>query len=59
MRLSAMLVRRVKVRISGLWKRIHLPNSILPMTRVAIKKPEVGKKMSVSWPLQALAEMMV
>ena len=23
-----MLVRRVKVRISGLWKRIHLPNSI-------------------------------
>jgi hypothetical protein len=24
-----------------------------------MKKPEVGKKMSVSWPLQALAEMMV
>ena len=54
-----MLVGRVKVRISGLWKRIHLPNSILPMTRVATKKPEVGKKMSVSWLLQALAEMMV
>jgi hypothetical protein len=24
-----------------------------------MKKPVVGKKMSVSWPLQALAEMMV
>ena len=54
-----MPVSSPKVRISGLWKRIHLPNSILPMTRVAIKKPEVGKKISVSWPPQALAEMMV
>jgi len=24
-----------------------------------MKKPVVGKKMSISWPLQALAEMMV
>jgi len=56
MRLSAMLVRRVKVRISGLWKRIHLPNSI---DVGAMKKPVVGKKMSVSWPLQALAKMTV